>query len=71
MKPKDVKLLDLFIVLWTNEEPWGGEHQTTEITLICVLIYCKAAIWQSFLFLNREQNSFRSATQEIPEESLQ
>lgn len=45
MKPKDVRLLDIFIILWTKEEVWGGEHQTTEITLISVLIYCKAAIW--------------------------
>lgn len=60
MKPKDVRLLYIFIILWMKKELWGGEHPTTEITLICVLIYCKAAIWQSFLFLKRQQNSFRS-----------
>lgn len=48
MKLKDVRLLDNFVSLWMKEELWGGEHQTREITLICVLIYCKAAIWQSF-----------------------
>lgn len=50
MKSEDVSLLDVFIILWTKEELWDCEHQTKEIRLICVLIYCKATIWQSFCF---------------------
>lgn len=47
MKPKDVRLLDLFSVVDEAKAKllWDGADQTTEITLICALICCIAAIW--------------------------
>jgi len=39
MKPKDVRLLDIFFYVVDEAKLlWGGDHQTTEITSICALI---------------------------------